>query len=112
VGDFGGYHVGDIGGLSVDGKLFTYLFGPKIALRLSNAKRCSGAPRGLCHPAGIRIGCKLFRDGYSGGVDLNAADHIGVRLIQADYLLTRFGIVYSSDTQNNLGISAGVVFRF
>ena len=43
-----------------------------------------------------------------GGVDWNATTHIGIRLIQAEYLMTRF----ASETQNNARISAGVVFRF
>jgi hypothetical protein len=43
-----------------------------------------------------------------GGLDWNATEHIGVRLIQAEYLLTDF----VSTRQNNARISAGVVFRF
>jgi uncharacterized hydantoinase/oxoprolinase family protein len=43
-----------------------------------------------------------------GGLDWNATPHIGVRLIQAEYLMTQFG----STTQNGVRISAGVVFRF
>jgi hypothetical protein len=44
-------------------------------------------------------------------LDWNATPHIGVRLIQAEYLMTKFtdGL---NDRQNNARISAGVVFRF
>jgi hypothetical protein len=31
VADFGGYHVGSIGGSSVDANLFTYMFGPRFS---------------------------------------------------------------------------------
>ncbi|MGD0955489.1 MAG: hypothetical protein ABR953_01490 [Candidatus Acidiferrales bacterium] len=46
-----------------------------------------------------------------GGLDWNATEHIGVRLIQAEYLLTTFndGV---NNRQNNARVSAGVVFRF
>jgi hypothetical protein len=43
-----------------------------------------------------------------GGLDWYATRHIGIRLIQAEYYMTRF----SSQTQNNARISAGVAFRF
>ena len=43
-----------------------------------------------------------------GGVDWNATTHIGIRLIQAEYLMTRF----FSETQNNVRVSTGVVFRW
>jgi hypothetical protein len=43
-----------------------------------------------------------------GGVDVNASDHVGIRLIQAEYLRTHF----ASITENGTRISAGVVFRW
>jgi hypothetical protein len=43
-----------------------------------------------------------------GGLDWNATTHIGIRVIQAEYVMTRFG----GDTQNNARISTGVVFRW
>ena len=49
-----------------------------------------------------------------GGVDWNATSHIGIRVIQAEYLMTRFSGFGNngSDLQNNARISTGVVFRF
>ena len=46
-----------------------------------------------------------------GGVDWNATPHLGIRLVQAEYLLTKFndGI---NNRQNDARISTGVVFRF
>jgi hypothetical protein len=46
-----------------------------------------------------------------GGLDWNATPHIGVRLIQAEYLLTKFNDG-ANNRQNNVRVSAGVVFRF
>jgi hypothetical protein len=47
-----------------------------------------------------------------GGLDWNATEHFGIRVVQAEYLLTRFGVVNPTDTQNNARISTGVVFRW
>lgn len=44
---------------------------------------------------------------FGGGFDVKASPQLAIRLIQADYALTRF----SSTTQNNIRISAGIVFR-
>jgi hypothetical protein len=49
-----------------------------------------------------------------GGLDWNATPHIGVRLVQAEYLMTRFSGLGNngSDTQNHFRYEAGVVFRW
>lgn len=131
VADFGGYHTGDIGGVPVDAKMFTYLFGPKISMRhgrwspfvqtLFGGAHVSGninvVPAGIVRPQGIVPGFEsgsenAFAMAIGGGVDVNATRHIGIRVGQVEYLMTRFGVVNSSDTQNNLRISAGIVFRF
>jgi hypothetical protein len=43
-----------------------------------------------------------------GGVDLMISSRVSLRLVQADYLMTRF----SSTHQDNIRLSAGIVFRF
>jgi opacity protein-like surface antigen len=132
VADFGGYHVGNIGGLSVDGNIYTYLFGPKLAYRsgrwtpfvqaLFGGAHASGStspinvarvrPQGILPIFSGLASENAFAMAVGGGLDVNATNHIGIRLIQAEYLMTRFGVVNSTDTQNNARISAGVVFRF
>lgn len=48
-----------------------------------------------------------------GGVDYNLTRHWALRPVQADYLLTRFSVgTLSTQNQNNVRISTGVVFRF
>jgi opacity protein-like surface antigen len=128
VGDFGGYHYSQGGG---DVNVVSYLFGPKIAMRRGpitpfaqalfggahgsiNAGACSGA---RVRPDTTFSGCgttseNAFAMALGGGVDWNATEHIGVRLIQAEYLLTRFGFGGPTYSQNNARISAGVVFRW
>ena len=52
-----------------------------------------------------------FAANVGGGLDLGLSRHFAVRLIDASYLVTTFdnGV---NDHQNNLRLSAGVVFRF
>ena len=125
VADFGGYHWSQSG---VDATAVSYLFGPKVALRhgpitpfaqvLFGGAHASGDFSGLiCPSARVRpevSGCSVsgsqnaFAMAAGGGVDWNATTHIGIRLIQAEYLMTRF----ASETQNNVRVSTGVVFRW
>ncbi len=124
VGDFGGYHWSQSG---ADATAVSYLFGPKVALRhgpitpfaqvLFGGAHGSGAFGGSCISAKIHREVSYcsasgsenaFAMALGGGVDWNATDHIGIRLIQAEYLMTRF----FSETQNNARISTGVVFRW
>jgi len=134
VADFGGYHTGDIGGISVDGNIYSYLFGPKIAFRrgrwtpfvqgLFGGAHLSGsaalmtgavarAARSQGSASFIASGSEnAFATAIGGGLDVNATNRIAIRLVQAEYFMTRFGVVDSADTQNNVRISAGVVFRF
>ena len=49
-----------------------------------------------------------------GGVDYKLYDHFAIRPFQAEYLMTRFGVgsTAATQTQNNVRISTGFVFRF
>jgi len=70
------------------------------------------------------ISTTAFATALGGGVDMPMNRHITLRLIQADYILTRFrelgldpntGLpIFSGErrTQNNLRASVGVVFHF
>ncbi|HUI41334.1 MAG TPA: outer membrane beta-barrel protein [Terriglobia bacterium] len=49
-----------------------------------------------------------FTTAFGGGLDVKAARFVWIRIIQADYLRQPF----TNDTQNNLRLSFGVVFRF
>ena len=125
VGDFGGYHGGaDFG----NGNVYTYLFGPKVAFRRGSVTpfvqtlfggahataeaSCVGAVVKGARPQQID-GCgatsqNSFAMTLGGGLDWNATPHVGIRLIQAEYFMTRF----VSTTENGTRISAGVVFRW
>ena len=124
VGDFGGYHWS---GSGASATAVSYLFGPKVALRhgpitpfaqvlfggvhlSGSANDCSDA---TIHREGGPFGCgsgsdNSFSLAAGGGLDWNATTHIGIRVIQAEYVMTQFG----NNTQNNARISTGVVFRW
>lgn len=135
VGDFGGYHwsgSGDFAG--TDATAVSYMFGPKASFHagpitpfvqtlfggthLSSSGFCDDCCDTRTHVGGIHSQgeCEgelfgsdnAFSLTVGGGLDWNATPHIGVRLIQAEYYMTRF----ESNTQNNARISAGVTFRF
>lgn len=133
VADFGGYHwSGSENGGNFDFSEFSYLVGPKFALRrgrftpfvqtLFGGLRLSGtscfeddgaAPRhhretsGDCS-SGNNSG---FATAIGGGIDWNATDHIGVRLAQAEYVLSQLSY-FNPTHQNNFRYSVGVVFRW
>ncbi len=52
-----------------------------------------------------------FASNIGGGLDLSANQRFSIRLFEADYLVTTFDNG-SNNHQNNLRISAGVVFKF
>jgi opacity protein-like surface antigen len=124
VADFGGYYWSQTG---ADATVFSYLFGPKVALRhgpitpfaqalfggahasLNGFDNCDGArvrPQGTC--GNFSTSDNSFSMALGGGLDWNATTHIGIRVIQAEYVMTRFG----DQTQNNARISTGVVLRW
>lgn len=131
VADFGGYHWNGSGVYAgTDGTAVSYMFGPKVSMRLGHVtpfvqslyggthlsgETCSGGAGVRVRPQGTTGGTSCTSgstNGFSmtvgGGLDWNATQHIGVRLIQAEYYMTRL----DSATQNNARISAGVTFRF
>jgi opacity protein-like surface antigen len=125
VGDFGGYHTGNFVGVPVSANVISYVFGPKVAFRRGSVTPFVQALFGGAHASfsnscalarvrpqgGIPCGSaseNAFATALGGGVDWNATPHIGIRLVQAEYVMTRF----FSETQNNVRVSTGVVFRW
>jgi opacity protein-like surface antigen len=117
VADFGGYHVGSIGGVvPVSGAIYSYLFGPRISFRGDRVTPFAQALFGGAHAtSGVTGGAtaNTFAMALGGGLDVKATEHVAVRLIQAEYLMTRFNVTGTGRTnQNNARISAGIVFRW
>jgi hypothetical protein len=133
VADVGGYHWSGSGGS--DATAVSYLFGPKVSMHagpvtpfvhaLFGGVHGSGSNGTFCTVVDVRVhsqgttggsGCSASENAFAtalgGGLDWNATPHIGVRLVQAEYVLTRFGFGGPNYTQNNVRVSAGVTFRF
>jgi opacity protein-like surface antigen len=113
VADIGGYHWSESG---IDANVISYLFGPKFAYRTSSrVTPFVQALFGGAHAsAGSAFGtgsANAFAMALGGGVDVNATEHVGVRLVQAEYVFSNFTDTVDN-RQNSVRVSAGVVFRF
>lgn len=116
--------------LPVDAAVNTYLYGPRISFRrwqhftpylegLVGAANIRFTPRGLNN-----VSSTTFATALGGGIDYAISDRFAIRVIEADYLLTRFrelGVDPVTDkltlngprrTQNNVRASTGIIFRF
>jgi hypothetical protein len=124
VADLGGYHNGDINNFQIDNTAFTYLFGPRFNWRTSRL-----TPYVQMLVGGARLSASYFdpttnarvtghQNGFAaalgGGIDIKMTQHISVKPIQLEYLMTQDPSPFSDlpHTQNNLRYSAGVLFRF
>lgn len=116
VADFSG-HYGSTHGTNFH--LNTYLFGPQISFPgpvspfahflIGVAHESSGIPFSVQPIPGISLGANnAFASALGAGIDIKVIPFVSVRLIQVDYLATRFG----SQTQNQPRASAGIVLRF
>lgn len=113
VADFGVYHNGDFG---VSTNLVSYLFGPKFAYRkmprvTPYAQVLFGGAHVGASFSGVSGSSNAFALAFGGGIDAKVTPHVAIRVIQAEYLLTKFNDG-SNDRQNNVRISAGIVFRW
>ena len=118
VADFGAYHNGNILGTGTDGTLSTYLFGPRVSYHHSGRITPFGEVLfGVAHAgasiAGTSGSDNAFAMSLGGGVDYRLTDRFAIRPIKVDYLMSRFSETGTGNqTQNNLRVSTGIVFRF
>ena len=117
VADVGGYHFSGLPA-GLDSTMYTYLFGPRYTFHKINrfspfVHVLLGVGRVNASSGGISGGENGFAMAMGGGLDLPLERRISIRLIQAEYLFTRFDrVTGAAATQNDARISAGVVFRF
>ena len=102
VADFG---VG-VGNLGIPPTVSTFLFGPQISL----PARISPFAHVLAGAAYFSGGATdtVFSTAVGGGLDWKIGQHFSWRIVQGDYLMTRF----FSTTQHNARAMTGIVFRF
>ncbi len=133
VADFGGYRANKFapptgGFVDASANVFTYMFGPRLSFRHDRAIPFVQALFGGVHASEVTlsgctgIGCtplpseSAFAMTAGGGVDVTLTRHVALRVVQAEYLMTRFTDRSSSTgqkaRQNDVRVSAGIVFRF
>lgn len=119
VADFGGYTNGNILNSGASGTFSTYLFGPRVSYRHYHRITPFGQVLfGVAHANAAAFGTTGTQNAFAmtagGGVDYKLYDHFAIRPFQAEYLMTRFGVgsTGTTQTQNNVRISTGFVFRF
>jgi opacity protein-like surface antigen len=140
VFDFSGYYSSpkvNLAGLSnplpIDSSNYLYLFGPRFTYR--KWQRLTPFAEGLLGVANFRftassvgltnaVSSTTFAAAFGGGADYAVKDWLAIRLIEADYVVTRFREINVDQTtgqvafngprrtQNNARASAGIVLRF
>ncbi len=116
---------------TIQGNLFTYLFGPQLKVRAhgfhpfgellfggAHTNVYGNAFQKICQP--IAGGCTVtksptaeaFAMQFGGGVDIPLGKYVEFRPVEIGYLLTRFNNPFSGTTnQNNFRYSTGLVFN-
>jgi len=105
TGDFSGVYNSRRGSSSV----YTYTVGPVLTARLPVVQPFVHALFGGATATGSGVNSNAFAMLVGGGLDIGFRKGIGFRLVQADWLMTKFG----DQTQDNQGrVSAGIVLKF
>jgi outer membrane protein OmpA-like peptidoglycan-associated protein len=124
VADIGAYRIKDLPP-SISGSAYTYLFGPQFSHRGQHWTPFVHTLFGGATLADIQVSttpspsaffnrsfsANSFATALGGGVDANFNKHIGARVFQVEYLMTRF-TDGNNNKQNNLRASAGLVLHF
>lgn len=117
LGDLGAYRFGGLPS-GVSSNMYTYLFGPRFSFhRFHRATPFVQGLLGGGHLMASSGSVDASENGFAlalgGGLDVPFHRHFAIRVIQAEYLMTRFATISGTTvTQNNLRVSAGLVFRF
>lgn len=115
-------------GISVTGNMFTYMFGPQFKRPAGKFLWSGNVLFGALHSNGYGTlikqlcvsisGCVVsannsnngFAMQFGGGVDIPVHDHIQIRPVEADFLLTHFGYQNWGAYQKNFKFETGVNF--
>ncbi len=104
--------------ISVNGGLFTYLFGPRLNMRRFDrfvpfGELLLGGARGGEAITGTAAGHSSFAMAAGGGVDVVLTPNLAWRFAQIDYLMTNFSgnQVGGTSRQDNLRLGTGIVLR-
>jgi len=107
-----------------DGTVFTYLFGPRLSFRKHDritpfAQALFGgihaSEESLCPACTASLPAEnSFALTAGGGLDWRLHHRLAIRIVQAEYMMTRFENLSTGSTQaqNDVRLSTGLVFRF
>jgi len=134
VGDFGGFNDSRLlltgAGLSANdqvdkGTVFTYMGGPRLSFRYDRVTPFVQVLAGGIHASEITLSgcadnCTLLPSANAlaltagGGLDIRIRHRLALRLIQAEYMMTRFDDLNTGSTanQNDMRLSTGLVLRY
>jgi hypothetical protein len=118
VADFGGYTNFNLFNSGSNSTEYTYLFGPRVTLHHIGrvnpfAEALFGTAHGNANLFQTVNSHNAFATALGGGFDYRINHRFSLRPVELDYLLTRFPEALTGrDTQNNLRVSTGIVFRF
>lgn len=124
VADLGANYVGNVNGVQIGNTSFEYLFGPRFTWRhsryspyvqaLFGGERFSNGFNPASSTPLLGTSQNNFAAAFGGGLDVTVTNHIAVKPIQVEYLMTQFspGMGYPNNVANNLRYSTGIVFRF
>lgn len=113
VGEFGGCKVTGLPSGASAHEL-SYLFGPRVYFHSHGrvfpfVQTLFGGDQFSAGLSGFGSSSEnAFAWTAGGGADVTLTKHVSLRAIQVEYLLTRFG----GESQNNLRIQSGLVWRF
>jgi hypothetical protein len=105
TGDFSGVY----NSRRENSSVYTYTVGPVLAARLPVVQPFVHALFGGATAKGSGVNSSAFAMLVGGGLDIGFRRGIAFRLVQVDWLMTKF----SDDTQDKQGrVSAGIVIKF
>ncbi|HUA83890.1 MAG TPA: outer membrane beta-barrel protein [Bryobacteraceae bacterium] len=113
VGDFGGYANTRTG---INDRLMTYMFGPRFNWRTGRltpyAQFLFGGAYVWSGP-GYTTTQNAFATAAGGGLDYRFTDHVSLKPIQVEYVMTQINAANGFGShQNDVRYSAGVSFQF
>ncbi len=103
--DLGG-HYKSIAGIGIQG--YEFFMGPRFTARRDRFTGFTHALFGFLHGRGGGLSDTIFSAGFGGGLDVNGSDRIAVRVIQFDYVPSRF----SGQWRHSLRLGFGMVVKF
>jgi outer membrane immunogenic protein len=120
VGEVAGQHADNINAAHSQLSLISYLIGPRYTYHASHrfvpfAQALVGGVHGFDAYFPNQDGSNTTPDAFAlaagGGLNINLSRHFAVRAFQADYFFTHLPN-NQGDRQNNLRLSAGIIFKF